>query len=891
MKKSITLILMSFLLTLGANAQNYRKWDFSNWSAATIANLLADAAASSTEGWSDIEKAADAGAGKVAPEATAGKCFWEATNQATDEGATLVANGEVISELEGLLFVHKAANRNLAIAVNYGETSLGTYHGGAYLWLGGSKKDYFIIPNVKPGQPIKMGVESHKPSDARGVELYIYSNKAKGTKLTAPDGSDVAVPTVYEDQEWAVPSNAEGQNAEGNYDILVYNTNGCHIYYIEVGTSDQKSKIAYLYQGATDGALAVAQGIANYEVDPIDVESTTITADQMKGYDAVIVAANIAADNAAVSVIKEAIAWTPIVNTNAALYAVWGYGEPVTTETSYLLVSDTGNALFRGIELTEDDEGMLLPICEDVMTGVALGNFFQGDVVPASPFGMTSLAGAHIHNNGHNSYIYVPFAVDATDEARQLLSNAISMAANSKSAITATPAPSFTLEYKNMQTIVGMKCSNANASIYYSLDGSTPTEGSTLYTAPIEISTEGVIVKAVALAEGYLLSEVAEKAIDLKTQAAAPAVSVDQSQGKTTVTISGEGDLWYNYSGNNDTLNSTKYVEPFVLTMPRTVYAFAVEEGKVNSDATSLDVHIDGYQPRIDILSHMDANSAEYNNGSTSTAYYFSWGKNKSGENGHPYYDPSAYTEESVVNPETGDEEMVKTYTTLNTEEEKDFGNGWMVRSRGQLIIWENMTTGENYGNSDSYNYATVDDFNPYFPATKSYINLADKNTEPSDATFPYNAYIVSTQKFQGPFDIVANIGSIVKTIGSTHTIVLQVSADGNAWESSWQTVGDTIVISDRPRLTTNVTRSYEGADEVYVRAYLCGNNSKSAFYDIYIAYQGEKSKELITGINQSVAEPSNKMPTAIYNLAGQRLSTVPSKGIYIRDGKKIVVK
>ena len=114
---------------------------------------------------------------------------------------------------------------------------------------------------------------------------------------------------------------------------------------------------------------------------------------------------------------------------------------------------------------------------------------------------------------------------------------------------------------------------------------------------------------------------------------------------------------------------------------------------------------------------------------------------------------------------------------------------------------------------------------------------LADKNTEPSDVTFPYNAYLVSSAKYAGPFDIVANIGSIIKPANNAnHYVVLQVATDGNAWDSNWQTVGDTINISDRQRLTTNVVRSYDSAEEVYVRAYLCGGNSKVGFYDIYIA-------------------------------------------------------
>lgn len=64
MKKFLTLALLA-VSVLTANAES-RKWDFTNWSAATIANLNKGASANfSTDaealnpacGWSDIEKA------------------------------------------------------------------------------------------------------------------------------------------------------------------------------------------------------------------------------------------------------------------------------------------------------------------------------------------------------------------------------------------------------------------------------------------------------------------------------------------------------------------------------------------------------------------------------------------------------------------------------------------------------------------------------------------------------------------------------------------------------------------------------------------------------------------------------------------------------------------
>ena len=897
MKRLFTLTTVALLAIGTACAQGYRRWDFTNWSAQTVSNLKADAAASSLEGWSDIEKAADAGEGKTAPDATAGKCFW-----LTDpDGGTLKANGVTIAETEGLVFNSGYTNRrSLAIAVDYGATTLGDYGGPQYLWLGGKTQNCFTIPSVRVGQRISITLESHKPTEARGIELFV------GTISDDNKLGESCTPTTIEtfvwEEGWTLPA---GMEPTETVDIVVRNTNGCHLYNIEVGDNSQRAKVAFLYGGdlSTDQAYMMVSGVPDYTVEAVEANGP-LTMSLAEQYDAIVISSTVT-NAEAISSLNTISPFVPTLCLNPAVYEAWGVGQATDAGTNFAIVKNSSSTLFRG--LTEDQlvadpdtEALVLVLANSLsFQGVTLAGRFANDQVIATAMGNDDLVAIHQHNMSHNGYIYIPYTQElmADAVADNILNNAVVTLANTKADISQAPAPTIALDYHNQRTTVSIKSGVAEAEIFYTTDGSQPTEQSQRYTEPFTLDAEAT-VKAVVRGDGYLLSEVAEQAVDLRSQLQAPLVDIDQQDGKTIVSISATENLadmsiYYNFSGSADRAKSSLYTEPFEVTRPRTVvYAFTAANGYVDSELATKDVPVSNPKVRIDVLAHMDANSTEYNGGSTSTAYYFSWGKNKSGENGYFYYNPET-VEETVVVDDEGNETVETVYKDLNPEEEKDFGNGWMVRSRGQLVVWENQTTGTDFGNSNAYNFATVNDENPYFPATRSYINLADKNTQPSGVDFPYNAYIVTTKKYQGPFDIVANIGSITKPENpGTHHILLQTSTDGYTWESQWQTVGDTVVISNSPRLTRNFTRSYEGTDEVYVRAYLCANNSKVGFYDIYIANEGEQSKQLLTGIKElTAAQPADSRSAAIYDLQGRRLSARPAHGIYIQNGRKYVVK
>ena len=107
------------------------------------------------------------------------------------------------------------------------------------------------------------------------------------------------------------------------------------------------------------------------------------------------------------------------------------------------------------------------------------------------------------------------------------------------------------------------------AVIYYTTDGSVPTENSQKYTKPIVV-TKDTTVKAVAKAEGKTLSAVASADFVLQSTAV-PAISPNGGtfQGSVTVTLSctdQDAVIYYTKDGSDPRVKAYKYTGPFTLT-------------------------------------------------------------------------------------------------------------------------------------------------------------------------------------------------------------------------------------------------------------------------------------------------------------------------------------
>ncbi len=883
MKKLFTLSLL-LVLALSVNAQTtYRKsWDFTKWSATTIANLKAEAAkvTVSADGkkvengggatWSDMEKTENCGTYDASKE----KCWWQVTH------GTTTANNEPIAEFEGLTFTNES-DRNLAIALDYPTTSLGTYHGPSYLWFGGKGKNYFIIPGVAPGTTIKMGVESHNPSEGRGVQLFIAkskTDKTHGTQLKGPDGNDVAVPTVYADQEWLLPeeipaTDLPNANEDGTYNVVVYNTNGCHVYYLTVGDGDapvveEAKKVAYLYEGdglEEDLAYTMLSGNAALDLTGINI-TTNPTLESLSDYEAAIIAPSVTEANAA-SVVKPLIAFFPIVNLNADIIGQDGLNvgtKQQSDETTLTFVDET-NAIFEGLDNPLEYEGNI-----STVTFFPSSKFKDDDVLAKAG---TSTA-IHAHKIGRNAYYFVPID-NASEDAYTLAANAVIAAAKTKRAIAAVGTPSITFTQADGKSTVTIAATNSEA-IYYTLDGTDPTAESTKYTEPFDV-TENVTVKAFATGEGYTDSEVGSKEVIIATQLAKPQIQVAREAGKSTITLTAaEGaKVYFNFNGATTTTASQEYTEPIVLTEPATIYAIAAAENYLNSEPATQFVGVNGVDNtniRLDILAHMDANSADWSTvGSeesrSSKANYIFGKKEKSMytteiENQTVVYDEDGVTPlKSKVPGQEDQDSILITYKKVEQMVVTNVKGDWKVTSYGQVMTWENPTPGTSVGVKGTNNpetaadLLTVDGTNG---VTKYMLNFKGKKSGE-----PYNATIETTGKYPGPFDIVVYLNN--GSAGSYPKVDIEYSANG----TDWVKIDTCTTHNERFMKRTKV--SYEGTDEVYVRLAHKGGNSAGQVFDIYILNSGEKSaaySEEATGIKNVKAA---KKAAGIYGINGVR--------------------
>lgn len=866
MRRLSTLLAFLVVVSLGTFAQEKKTWDFTKGlSTETVDNLNADAA-----NWSPNGTDNDGNTNN-----------WQnAVKPSPNE--ELTANGVIIKETAGLLF---DIGNNKANSIHLAQSKIRLTRANTTI----------TFPKLKNGQTVTIvGRSANGSATDRGISpvqehiKFVSGERTNDACIFLGNTVEGSLGTYS--FTWRIET-SETDPVDVQFKLTPNAGIDFTLFMIDEGDAAVTSNIAYLYGPLTsdDAILDYLTGLENIKITPFNVSTATMTAGAFKEFDVTVLAPSVPVDNPNVAVVKEAMPWTPILNLNPSLYAAWGYGEPVAQELPIGVVTDRKNALLNGVDLIEVDGMYIVELSGEPITGVSLGDYFAGDASPIVA-GDNTTPLAHIHNAGHNSYIYLPGNMSPTPTMLQIVSNAITMLQDSKSEITKAPAPNISFEYKDQNTNVTITPSRflPKTRLFYTIDGTEPTEQSTEYMGVFNL-TSPTTVKAVAIAEGYLLSDAAAQDIEIKSQPRTPQIAVVENDGSTIITITCEtddADVWYNFKSTTDTIVSSRYTEPITINMPATITAFSVAGGAVWSEVAEQRVYVKNPRVVIDVAAHFRAPKwDDLSNG----AGVFSWGKSAVS-----MYEESGEDVTVIVDPETGEETIVygkeKEY---ETRDEAGEDPQWVIMSKGQSVLWQSNgpSTAVIGSNDGGYYPATAEDIDERFPVTSYDIQFYKiQSGEPA------NAAIQSKGTYKAPLDVV----TIANMQGGP--IVVQVSADGE----NWTTIGEEIAATGYTRMWKKYTNSYDGTDEVYVRVAQETGSLGAKIFDIYVANAGEESQKLLEEINSEYAEHASGIEEissygkhgvaqGIYNLGGIRQPNL-QRGLNIivkGDGsvRKVVVK
>lgn len=662
---------------------------------------------------------------------------------------------------------------------------------------------------------------------------------------------------------------------------------------------DAPFKIGYLYDSSYSGYVGIENDpifvnsvIAEKEATAIDIKSFTATTDTISGlekFDLLVVSEAIGSGHAFAKQILSLVNRVPMLNLKSFFYksGVWSWGGGVNPSTvknnaepgvpSIIVNSDVrDHELFANIEI-EDSTVTLFRNFDGVYKNMVqgytatTGGEISSDKVYARVKGTTATYNA-IHEHGAtNKYILLPISSDVmmlngeinlSDNAFQLISNAVYYLLESKGNVLPATAPTFSIEYGNNVSTVTISSKTTGASIYYTKDGSEPSTTSLLYTAPVSI-TDSCTMKAIAVKQGYDKSPVSSAVVIVKSMAATPVITVAAAANGKTVTISAAAGatIYYSTNGGAPLTTSEVYTAPLTITRPCTVMAMAVEPGKLNSDVAEQAVTIDGYVNRGLTIAWANFNTEPstwvWANTDTTTA--------SSGDVIAKY----AYTPPTAEDPT-----LTPTYKSV------DFNNGFKVGTFGQRI------------NLQTTAVAATGNYSPETPGDAGATDRAMSFLTTNTSTDPTTAYLVTTQSFAGPFDITV---WFTGAKAATYTEKLEVSVASSLDATKW-TVLDTLSSIGDKKVRKRVAY-YDATAPVFVKLSSVSNlgtNSNMMIFDVRLMGEGQDP----VAIDKPVVD-KKVIATRIYTISGVMVKS-PVAGVNIikkiySDGsvstEKVIIK
>ena len=140
-----------------------------------------------------------------------------------------------------------------------------------------------------------------------------------------------------------------------------------------------------------------------------------------------------------------------------------------------------------------------------------------------------------------------------------------------------------TIQQETGTNNISITTTTPGATIYYTIDGNTPTTSSTLYEGASE-ELGGKPIKAIAVKDNMINSDIGEGEIDIKC--VTPVITYDNSTSKVSITsTTPECSIYYTTNGDTPTTSSTPFSDPFSIdNQTEYIKAIATKSGYADSE-------------------------------------------------------------------------------------------------------------------------------------------------------------------------------------------------------------------------------------------------------------------------------------------------------------------
>ena len=468
---------------------------------------------------------------------------------------------------------------------------------------------------------------------------------------------------------------------------------------------------------------------------------------------------------------------------------------------------------------------------------------------------------------------------------------------------------------------VELSCETASATIHYTMteDGTTPddpTESDATYSSAISVTKNGTIIKAKAFKAGSNASSVASATYTIQptkpTFEVTTVVAGKVNRGtQLTMSAAAGNTIIYTTDGTAASYsepNGDIYDTPITINNPMTIKAIAVDNYGNESQQTIATYAI-YYAGGVDITPNFTffGKAAAFSNtdfnevtGTTAEGITVTLTRN----------DASIYANTSSMRF------YKKNTLKIDAPAGKTITN--VVFTQGNAQADDMTSTPNGYssstktwsGDASSVTFTRPSDAASYLQFTNIEVVLAPKVTIASSGYSTIaSSYALDCANL--PSGLKAyKVSEISKSAVTLEEVTTAVAAstglilEGTASTSyTIPVVASGTDISTTNKLHAAVTAYDCAANEVYIlkggkfckvtgastvpagKAYLLASDVPASAPELVFDFGGE-----VTGINSIANSQELKANSPIYNLAGQRVAQ-PSKGLYIVNGKKVVIK